>query len=306
LVANGMPWQAGDEVVFYADDYPANVYPWTGLEEKGVRPVRVQPIAPGLITWDAIESVLTSRTRLVSLASCHFLSGYRTDIDEIGRRLHERDVLFCVDGIQTLGAFPLSVAHVDFLSADSHKWLLGPMGAGIVFIKKEHQEMLRPSLLGSWNVVSPGFVTQEVLQYESGGRRYEPGALNMPGIIGMLASMELLMSTGVDAIGERLLALRRALLAHLRDSGYSTFAESGANNAAMLDSISAAEPWASGIVTVAHPDKDMRAIYKSLENAGIVASLRQNRKGTFFIRFSPHFYNTEEEVDRVASAMAAG
>ena len=155
LFANGIPWEAGDEVLCYAGDYPANVYPWLDLRRRGVIVRYLEPERPGEITPELVAAALTPRTRLVALASCHFFTGYRIDVDAIGRLLHERGVLFSVDAIQTLGAFPMNVEHVDFLSADAHKWMLGPLAIGIVYVKKRHFELLRPTLLGAWNVVSP-------------------------------------------------------------------------------------------------------------------------------------------------------
>ncbi len=128
LVAQGIDWQPGDEVVFYQDDYPANVYAWLDLERKGVKPVPVVPDRMGELTWEVIERALTDKTRLVALASCHFLTGFRPDVEGIGEKLHERGILLSLDAIQTLGAWSLDVKHVDFLSADSHKWMLGGCG----------------------------------------------------------------------------------------------------------------------------------------------------------------------------------
>ena len=125
LFANGITWREGDEVVCYQDDYPANVYPWMALASQGVKVRQVRPEKPGRITPEVVERELSSRTRLVALASCHYLSGWRIDVDAIGALLHERGVLFSVDAIQTLGAFPFSARFVDFLSADAHKWMLG-------------------------------------------------------------------------------------------------------------------------------------------------------------------------------------
>src|SRR5207237_5945897 len=154
----------------------------------------LQPERPGEITPELVAASLTSRTKLVALASCHFFSGYRIDVDAIGRLLRERGVLFSLDAIQTLGAAPLSVEHVDFLSADAHKWMLGPLCIGIVYVKKEHFELLRPTLLGAWNVRSPNFITQNEIEFPNTARRYEPGVLNVAGIYGMNAAMEMLMS----------------------------------------------------------------------------------------------------------------
>lgn len=297
LVAQGLRWEAGDEVVFYQDDYPANVYPWSTLEGRGIKPVRLKPPWPGAITWDVIEAVITPRTRLVALASCHFLSGYRIDIEAIGRELSKRGVLFCVDGIQSLGAFPLRVGHVDFLSADSHKWLLGPAAAGIFYVKKERQELLQPALIGAWNVVSPEFVAQEQTRFHPTARRYEPGILNYPGIAGMAASLGLLLEVGVEKIGARLLDLRRALLDGLRPLGYRLYTEDLDLDPATTDDCR------SAIVTFRHPDRDMRNVFEMLARNNVIASYRKNREGTDFVRLSPHFYNTLNEIDRVIEVL---
>ncbi|HOF42034.1 MAG TPA: aminotransferase class V-fold PLP-dependent enzyme [Candidatus Hydrogenedentes bacterium] len=297
LVAAGLPWRPGDEVVYYPDDYPANVYPWAALSARGVKPVALRPDVPGVITWDLIASALTERTRLVSLATAHFLTGFRIDIDTIGRNLHQRGILFCLDAIQTLGAFPLNVEHVDFLCADSHKWLLGPAGAGILYVSRDRFDTLQPALLGSWNVVSPNFIAQDSIAFYGGARRYEPGILNLPGIVGMAASLELLLSVGVDAIAERILHLRRGLLERLRALGYRHCLDMNSWPA------ETAEADLSGIITVTHPEKDMAEVAHRLQTADIVVSLRYNRAGDAFLRFSPHFYNTEAELEHVAGVL---
>lgn len=297
LVARGMPWEPGDEVLYYQDDYPANVYPWSDLHRHGVKPVALEPPAPGVITWDVVQSALTPHTRLVSLASANFLSGYRVDLDEIGRNLRKRGVFFCVDGIQTLGAFPVSVEHVDFLSADSHKWLLGPCGAGIFYVREDLHDFLRPALLGSWNVESPEFVAQRDVAFYPGARRYECGMLNLPGIAGMRASMDLLLGLGVDRVAGRLLDLRRTLLELLRPKGYRLYIEDTDTRPEAHDGAR------SGIVTVYHPDRDMAERDQALRARDIVVSLRQNRDGARFLRFSPHVYNTEDDLRAAAEVL---
>ncbi|MEM9017053.1 MAG: aminotransferase class V-fold PLP-dependent enzyme, partial [Verrucomicrobiota bacterium] len=137
LVARGLEWNEGDEIVTYLDDYPANVYPWKDLERKGVKVVFLKPAELGAITPELVEAAITPQTRLLALASCNFLSGYRLDIEAVGAIARKYEVLFCLDAIQTVGAFPTSAKHVDFLAADSHKWMLGPMTAGIFFVRRE-------------------------------------------------------------------------------------------------------------------------------------------------------------------------
>jgi cysteine desulfurase/selenocysteine lyase len=295
LVAAGLDWQPGDEVIFHADDYPANVYPWADLERRGVVARRLRPERPGEITPELVENALTERTRLVALASCHFLSGYRIDVDAIGAMLRARGILFCLDAIQTVGAFPTRVEHVDFLAADSHKWMLGPMSAGIFFVREELQETLRPALLGSWNVRSPQFIAQEEIRFEAGGRRYEPGALNVNGILGMKAGIEMLLEAGVEAVAGQLLRLKKRLLAGLLPLGFEVYGPADGPHASGITSV-----WRAG-----GRGADLQVLFEKLAGAGIHPSLRHDRQGRAMLRFSPHFYNTEEEMDRVAEVIRA-
>ncbi len=290
MVADGISWDSGDEVVFYADDYPANVYPWRKLVSRGVKPVAMEVQPQGVITWPVVREHLSARTRLVSLATANFLTGYRVDVDAIGFELKKRGILFCVDGIQTLGAFPFSVEYVDFLSADSHKWMLGPMGAGLVFIRKEHFNLCPPTLLGSWNVVSPHFIAQENIAFYEGGRRYEPGSLNLPGILSMGASLELLLSLGVEAIAERIRHLRRCLIEGMRGAGWEYY----------FDGVEVeGEGSASGLVTFCVPEGCYPGLMRGLEEEKIRVSVRHDRAGKVYLRASPHFYNTEDEIDHL-------
>lgn len=294
LVANGLDWQPGDEVVCYQDDYPANVYPWTDLARHGVVVKLLKPEAPGVITPELVEAALTPKTKLVALASCHFLSGYRIEIDRIGRLLRERGVLFCLDAIQTLGAFETRVDHVDFLSADSHKWMLGPMAAGVVYVREEVQERLRPTLLGSWNVCSPNFIAQPEIAFEKGGRRYEPGVLNIVGILGMKAGLELLLEKGIPQVSEQLLRLKTRLVEGLEPLGFRFIGPKSGPNA-------------SGITTAFREEGSgppVEKVFEHLAAQKISPSLRHDRAGRAYLRFSPHFYNTEAEMDRVVAEIA--
>ncbi len=293
LVAQGVDWRPGDEVVSYFDDYPSNVYPWRALGARGVKYVPLALDEPGVVAWAAVERALTARTRLVSLASCHFLSGYRIDIGGIGRRLRERGVLFCLDGIQTLGAFPTPVEHVDFMAADAHKWLLGPGGIGVFYVRRALQDQLRPAILGGSNVVSPDYMTQRDERFLDDARRYESGALNWLGAHGMHGVLRMLMDAGPDRIAARLLAIRARLIEGVRPLGYRLFLEPG-------DTPRAADPaHDSAIVSLWHPKRDMQKVFELLAAAHVVTSLRRTADGRAFVRFSPHFYNTDAEIARV-------
>src|SRR5437868_9845564 len=191
-IANGLDWKTGDEVVCYLDDYPADVYPWLNLERRGVKPVLLQTARLGEITPEIVENALTKRTRLVALASAHNISGYRIDVEAIGTLCAERDVLFSLDAIQTLGAFPIPLNYVDFLSAGAQKWMLGPSGAGILFVREKCRDLVSPNVVGGWNVQSPNFIAQREIHFAEGGQKFEPGAYSYVPIAGMRAATELL------------------------------------------------------------------------------------------------------------------
>jgi cysteine desulfurase/selenocysteine lyase len=294
LVANGLQWQQDDEVVFYPDDYPANVYPWQALAQRGARVIPLQPERLGEITPDLVLKALTPRTRLVALASCHFLTGFRLDYETIGEELSRRGILFCLDAIQSLGATTVDVRHIDFLAADSHKWMLGPLGAGIFYVKRRHFEKLRPSLLGSWNILSPGFVAQPEIVFENTARRYEPGALNLLALHGMKASLELILGLGVKQIEARLLDLRTFAEDQLLARGFRVYGH--ANRRSQK----------SGIVTLMIENPETAAAHvRRLRENRIDVSLRQSRAGTSCLRLSPHFYNTESEIEEVVKVLAS-
>jgi len=294
LFANGLSWQEGDELVCYQDDYPSNVYPWMSLAEQGVKVRYVKTSAPGRITLESVERELSPRTKLVALASCHFLTGWRIDVEEIGARLRERGILFSVDAIQTLGAFPLDVAHVDFLSADAHKWMLGPMAIGIVFVARKNFPICRPTLIGSWNAKAEAFITQDKLEFSETAQRYEPGVLNITGMYGMQASLEMLLETGIDKVSSSILDLRDYLHGQLAEMGFD-FLSPGP-----------AEPLRSGIVTARHPQATSSPLlFEALEREKISVSLRTERRSGQWLRFSPHFYNTRTEMDRVCEVLRA-
>jgi len=230
-------------------------------------------------------------TRLVSLASCHFISGERIDVPAIGRALRERRILFCLDAIQTLGAFPTTVEHVDLLAADAHKWLLGPCGAGIMYVRRSLQEVLRPPVYGWHNVRSPNFVAQERIVFRSGAKKYEAGTHNLLGLIGLIAAVELILELGVADIARELLRKRAMLVPALQNRDYRVLRAE------------ASPETAGAIVSFQRPGADLAALHQRLLAAGIVTSLRADRAGEKYIRLSPHFYNTDAELERLLAAL---
>jgi selenocysteine lyase/cysteine desulfurase len=243
----------------------------------------------GQITPELVAENLTDQTRLVALASCHFVSGWRIDHDAIGRVLREREVLFCLDAIQTLGAFPTTVEHVDFLAADAHKWLLGPCAAGIFYVRRELQDRLVPSSFGWNNVRCPNYVAQEEMHLRSDARRYEAGSFNILGIAGMNAALGLLLEVGIESITADLEAKRAWLVRALQEKGYEVFYPEAIETGGITSC------WLEG--------GDMSALGEKLARENVVASVRADRSGRDYLRFSPHFYNTPKELEKAVSLL---
>ena len=286
-VAAGFDWQTGDEVLIYQDDFPVNVYPWLALEARGVTVRRLQTPVLGHITPELVLEQLTDKTRLVALASCHFVSGWRIDHDAIGRELRARDILFCLDAIQTLGAFPTTVEHVDFLAADAHKWLLGPCAAGVFYVRRDLQDRLAPQAFGWNNVRCPDYIAQEEMTLRTDARRYEAGSFNILGIAGLNAALGLLLETGIDAIAADLTAKRAWLVDALRAKDFEIlFPEAK-----------------SGITSCSREGTEMKALGEKLAAENVNASIRTDRSGRDYLRFSPHFYNTPAELERAVALL---
>ena len=291
FVAAGWDFRKGDNVLIYHDDYPSNVYPWMALADRGVEVRLLNTRGLGIIRPRDVLGQVDENTRLVALASCHFISGYRIDHSAIGKSLHERGILFCLDAIQTLGAFPTTVEHVDFLAADAHKWLLGPCGAGLFYVRKNLQEKLTPPVYGWHNVRNPNFVAQEQIVFRSGAVKYEAGTQNLLGLTGLVAALELALEVGVENCASELSRKRSWLVPALQAKGFTVL------------NAEAKPEEAGGIVSFHRPGEDLAALNKKMAAAGIVTSLRTDRAGRNYIRLSPHYYNTDAELRRAVESM---
>jgi cysteine desulfurase/selenocysteine lyase len=287
FIASGLKFRRGDNILIYFEDYPSNVYPWMALAEQGVEVRLLNTRGLGLIRPKDVMGQVDENTRLVALASCHFISGYRLDIQAIGSFLQQRGILFCLDAIQTVGAFPMNLEPVDFLAADANKWLLGPCGAGLMYVRRSLQESLHPPIYGWHNVRCPDFVAQEQIMLRTGAARYEAGTHNLVGLVGLVSAMELLLEIGLENISRELVRKRSWLVPALQAKGYTVIhAEAPPENV-------------SGITSFYHPGKDLVALHQRLLDANIITSLRADRVGQKYIRLSPHFYNTDAELQRV-------
>jgi len=286
MVAAGLPWERGDSVVCYRDDYPANVYPWMDLARRGVDVRFVEPKQFGNVTVEDIGRVVDRKTRLVSLASVHFQSGWRLDVDRIGKFLREQGISFCLDGIQSFGALQTSMQFVDFAAADAHKWLLGPLGTAILFVRREQQDRFHPPLVGWHSASSPNFIAQESLAFKRDARRYEPGSLNLVGIVGLRAALQLILECGIEAVEARVLSLTRQAIEGATEAGFTVIGPTGGKGL-------------SGIISLSSAGQDIVKMHTNLDTAKTITSLRQLRDGRKCLRLSPHFYNQDEDVARL-------
>lgn len=291
FIAGGVKFRRTDNVVIYQDDYPSNVYPWMTLAERGVEVRYLNIRELGRIRTNDVTGQVDENTRLVALASCHFLAGYRVDLDAIGKYLRERKILFCVDAIQTLGAFPTNAANVDFMAADAHKWLLGPCAAGLMYVRKEIQDQLAPTTHGWHNIRNPNFVAQEELVYRTDARRYEAGTANLVGLAGMGAALDLLLEIGIENIAAELLRKRAWIIPTLQKKGYEVL------------QADAPPERSGGMISFHKPGADLAALHAKLLAENIVTSLRGDRSGRKLLRLSPHFYNTDAELQRVLNLL---
>ena len=282
-VANGLQFSKGDNIVTAGVEFPANVYPWLNLRSHGVQ-VKMVPEDKGRIPIERLIELIDDRTRLVTISAVQYASGFRTDLAALGSACQERGVLFCVDAIQALGCMPIDVRamKIDFLSADGHKWLLGPEGAGLFYCRHELLGLLRPSSLGWLGVKNAHDFTSYRLEYRDDARRFDGGSYNVAGIWGLGASIDWLLELGVDRIWQRVKSLTDRLVEGVRAKGYR-----------VVSSREAGEE--SGIVSFVSATHDHNRIVSHLrQEYRTVISARLGR-----LRVSPHFYNTEAEIDQL-------
>jgi len=286
FIAEGFPWKPGDNVVTAAEEYPANQYPWMNLRDKGVeyRPV---PSRGNRVEIADLRAAIDSRTRVLAISSVEFSSGFRNDLAALGELCRERGIFFFVDAIQSLGVVPTDVQAlpIDALAADSHKWMLGPEGAGIAYIRREWVERLHATGVG-WNSVvnATDFSTIDFRMRPNAGR-WEGGTHNVGGIAGMGASIQLLLDTGIAKVQTRVRELTDYLCDRVRSAGAEVF--------------SSRKPGEdSGIVSLLTPGRDPKELNRRCRSAGVVVNVRSGR-----LRVSPHAYNTVEEIDRLVELL---
>lgn len=285
LLAGGLDWEEGDRVAVPGCEFPANVYPFLLLEDRGVE-VDFVPHREGCVTAERVAETITDRTRLLSVSWVQFLSGHRTDLAEIAALCRRRDVVFCVDAIQGLGALELDVdwAGVDFLAAGGHKWLMGTQGLGLVYVSDDLLERLRPVRAGwAHGPIDFEHLFEYRLRFHPDATRFEAGTPNELGVPALEAALDLYERAGPTRCEERVLELARRAVRGMIELGHAHYGPDAVR---------------SGIVTFRHPEPEDLQAYLA-EHAVAVAV----RNG--LLRVSPAYYNTPAEIDRLLDLVDA-
>jgi len=288
LLAQGLDWKPGDNVVGAVGEYPANVYPWMALATRQVEYRQAKPV-DGRVRPEDVFGLVDARTRVVALSHVEFWNGYRVDLETIGAECRRRDIVFAVDVMQSVGALQVDVGRlpVDFCAAGAGKWLIGPSGIGFLFCAPALLERIRPVIVGARSVAGNDYFTYD-LMFAPGARRFEESVVSMLTTAAFGAALDLLLEVGPEVIEERVLNLAARLAEGLAASGCEIV-----------------EPWprtraeSSGIVSFRKPGTKPQTVLRDLGAAHVIARIHRD-----FVRLSPHFYNTEEEVDRVLDVLA--
>lgn len=286
LVAEGFPWRPGDNVVTADEEYPSNLYPWLNLKSLGVE-LRTVPSREGRVWPEDLARAMDDRTRLLTISHVEWASGFRNDLNVLAELAHSRGAALFVDAIQGLGPLTIDVSRtpIDFLAADGHKWLLGPEGAGLFYVRREWIERLRPILVG-WHSVTTSYNVPGIhFDLKPSAQRWEGGTFNMPGLQAFAASVRMLLEVGPGVVSQRILDRAANVRDLAKRAGWAVY---GSNREEDL----------SGIVALERNGMDPNALAREARTRGIALSSRRGR-----LRISPHIYNGDSDLDRLETLL---
>jgi selenocysteine lyase/cysteine desulfurase len=278
IVTEGLDWKKGENLLVCEKEFPSNIYPWLNLQRKGIK-VKFIPFRGGKILIEDIERLIDSKTKILTISSVQFSNGFKVNLKKVGELCRKKGVLLCVDAIQSLGVIPMNVRefHVDFLSADGHKWLLSPEGTGIFYCRKALIEELNPPLIGWKSIQNDYDFDHTNFLLKTSAQKFEEGSLNIMGIYALGAAIDLLFEVGIDKIESKILRIGDLIIEEAEKRNFKIKTPKCREER-------------GGIISIVGNFNpiDMK---KRLRKEGIIVNVRDGA-----IRISPHFYNTGDEI----------
>lgn len=287
-IANGLVWEKGDNIVSFEREFPANFYAWRRIRDDHGVELRLCPESDGRIELDEFIGLIDSNTKVVAISAVQFASGFKADLERIGRAARAVDALFCVDVIQGLGQIPfdLPAQYVDAACGASHKWLCAPEGCGYIYLSDRARERVKPTLLGWISVETPWDFEDRDQPLKPTALAWESGTGPASLFYGLEQSLILLTEAGADSIQKYLTGLSDHLCDGLTGKNYDVISSRN-------------ESEKSAIVCIENRDGiPSNKIAAELESAGVIVSPRGDR-----LRIAPHFYNNIGDIDRLIETL---
>lgn len=285
ILAQGLEWKTGDRIILNDIEFPSNIYPFLNLKSYGVE-FDIVKSHDGIVSYEDIERAVTPRTKLISISSVQFLSGYRVDLQKLGEMCKAKNIIFCVDAIQSLGAIRMDVKkyNIDFLATGGQKWLMALQGLGFIFITEKLQEMIKPKYVGWTSVANAWNLLDYKLELRHTADAFQNGTVSAIGIAALNGSLNFLRSFGYDKIEETILSNSIFFIDLLNEAGFDP----------IMKNIEKEN--LSGIVSF-KSDK-AQEVFDKLKKENVIGAVREG-----IIRFSPHFYNNKEEIGKVVDLL---
>ncbi|MEA3277461.1 MAG: aminotransferase class V-fold PLP-dependent enzyme [Pseudomonadota bacterium] len=287
IVAYGLVWEVGDNIVGIAQEFPSNRVVWESLESQGVD-FRPLDLYSSTAPEEDLIALCDDRTRLIAVSSVQYARGLRLDLERLGDFCRDCGILFSVDGIQSLGAVPFDLKRVkaDFVVADGHKWMLGPEGVALLYVNPQIRPHLRLYQYGWHMVEHRGDFDRQEWAPASDATRFECGSANMLGIHALEASLSLLQDVGIGRVHQTIAQRAGRLIELIDEKGFELLSPRQLERRA-------------GIVTFRVPGVDTGPLYRQLMEHSVVCAQRGGG-----IRFSPHFYTPSDHLERAISITA--
>jgi len=288
IVANGLSYEKGSNIVTCDMEFQSNLFPWQAIARRQGLELKVVRNRDGRLRMEDFSDAIDANTKLVAVSYVQYSNGFRIDLEDLSKIAHENDAYIVTDAVQAVGQMPVDVSKlgVDFLATSGYKWLLSPIATGFLYVRRDLFDELWPTIVGYRSDEQPWDFEFREFRPARNARRYESGQLNFPGFAGMRESVELLRTFGPDTVWRKILSLLNRLLDGIKGNA-------GVQVRSSLDGVSR-----SGIVNLTCKDPD--SVAKRLLEHAVVVSVRSGG-----LRISPHFYNTENEIDKLVSELSS-